>query len=644
MLKPGSVLASRYSVQRQIGRGGMAVVYRAADMRLGHRPMAVKEMDPGKVPGLSREWALTAFRQEAQVLARLNHPGIAAVTDFFEEGGFWYLVTEYVEGQDLQQLLDERGRFDQERVLRWAVQLSKMLQYLHSQDPPVIFRDLKPSNVMVQADGTLKLIDFGIARFFKPGKSQDTIHMGTPGYSAPEQFGEGQTDARSDVYSLGVLLHQLLTGYRPSLSPMNLPPVEQLRPEISPVVCVAIEQAIRLDPAVRFQSIQAFARALDIGQTFGAPTPDTQETISPVPVAGKSRFRLAGRIAAVLILMATVITTGWWLLTRPETTPPPTFVDENIDGSDDPEPMAEDPPTPNSTPSFLAESTKPSQVAPAPGETPTGPMPDPTNTPTPSPTPSATATRLPQMGTRRLGSSSNNRPLTLWEIGDGPRKVILIGGLHGNEPATEELVLELVYYFQDHPDQVGPNASLSFVPALNPDGLTAGDRYTPGGVDLNRNWDTPSWTRASPEPGGVKANSGGSRPFSEPETAALRDWLLELAADPGTESIRIIVYHRHVGVDASGIVQPGYIEYANPVAFSVDLARTISASAGYHYIPAWIGTYTPTGELIQWCAIQGIAAVDIELPADGRPRTRPTGSSSSILEGAIESLKELMAP
>jgi hypothetical protein len=179
---------------------------------------------------------------------------------------------------------------------------------------------------------------------------------------------------------------------------------------------------------------------------------------------------------------------------------------------------------------------------------------------------------------------------------------------------------------------------------LNPDGLAAGDRYTPGGVDLNRNWDTPSWIRNSHEPEGVKVNSGGSRPFSEPETAALRDWLLDLVADPRTESILVLVYHHHAIRNETGNVQPGYIVYATPVPFSKELAYSISVSANYHYIDYWDGPYIPTGELIQWCAPQGIAAVDIELPADGRPQTRPVGSSSSILEGAISSLKELMAP
>ncbi|UCG23403.1 MAG: protein kinase [Chloroflexota bacterium] len=301
MLLPGDFLQDRYRIVDMIDRGGMAIVYQAADTRLGDRLVAVKEMDPSNLPASDQEWAVTAFRQEAQVLAQLNHQGIADVSDFFEESGYWYLVMEFVEGESLQKAIDRVDRFDEGQVLVWAGQLVDMLTYLHHRDPPIIFRDLKPANVMVRPDGWLKLIDFGIARFFKPWKGHDTVQLGTPGYAAPEQYGQGQTDIRSDVYSLGVLLHQLLTGYNPSLTPLNLPPVRQLNPEASARVASAISQATQVSPDARFQSIGAFARALGISET--APPPVPVRRIPPlIPI-----------IVAVIIL----VVAGAVLIIRP---------------------------------------------------------------------------------------------------------------------------------------------------------------------------------------------------------------------------------------------------------------------------------------------------------------------------------------
>jgi serine/threonine protein kinase len=282
MINPGSQLQGRYNILQFIGQGGMAAVYLGADTRLGNRHVAIKQMNPANLPPADQQWAVTAFRQEAEVLGRINHPAIARVIDFFQEGQFWYLVMEYVAGENLDVALKRFPRgFDERQVLLWASQLGSALDYLHQQNPPIIFRDLKPANVMVQPDGTLKLIDFGIARFFKPGQNQDTLRLGTPGYAAPEQYGRGQTDARSDVYSLGVMLHQLLTGYDPALTPMYLPPLRSIRPDISYQVAQAVEQALRVDPAQRFSSVQQLAVALGISISGVLPPPPGPTTILP---------------------------------------------------------------------------------------------------------------------------------------------------------------------------------------------------------------------------------------------------------------------------------------------------------------------------------------------------------------------------
>jgi serine/threonine protein kinase len=305
VLKSGTVLQNRYSIIQFIGQGGMAAVYLGADVRLGNRYVAIKQMNPANLGPADQQWAVTAFQQEAEVLARLNHPTIARVIDFFQEEAFWYLVMEYVDGESLDAALNRYPQgLAEAQVLIWASQLGGALEYLHQQYPPVIFRDLKPGNVMVQPDGTLKLIDFGIARYFKPGQNQDTVRLGTPGYAAPEQYGRGQTDARSEVFSFGVLLHQLLTGYDPTLTPMNLPPVRSLRPDISVRVAQAVEQAMQAAPGRRYGSIREFAAALGIsisgilGLSNAPPAPPTSpserlKVIPPLVLVGIGAFAVA---------------------------------------------------------------------------------------------------------------------------------------------------------------------------------------------------------------------------------------------------------------------------------------------------------------------------------------------------------------
>jgi Tol biopolymer transport system component len=250
----------------------MGVVYLAEDTRLGRRQVAIKELSLNQVPSADRTWQVDAFRREAQLLASLHHPGLAGVSDFFQAGDRLYLVMEYVQGQTLDaHCASYPGkRLPVDEALNIVQQLAAVLDYLHKHTPPIIFRDLKPGNIMISSNGQVKLIDFGIARLFKPGQHKDTQHLGTPGYAAPEQYGRGQTDARSDVYSLGVLLHELLTGYDPALTPMNLPPPRQLDPTMAPHLAAAIDQAIQIEPGRRFASAGAFYRALTSPRTTTA--------------------------------------------------------------------------------------------------------------------------------------------------------------------------------------------------------------------------------------------------------------------------------------------------------------------------------------------------------------------------------------
>ncbi len=285
MLTPGTVLQGRYQIVTQIGGGGMGVVYLAEDNRLPGRRCAIKEASPEKLAPQDRPWAIQNFQQEAQILARLHHPGLTAVTDFFAEGGKLYLVMEFIEGETLEKRLARMpgGRLSLDEALNIIQQLCNVLLFLHSQNPPVVFRDLKPANVMITPQGEVKLIDFGIARFFKTGQAQDTMNLGTPGYAAPEQYGGlGQTDPRSDIYSLGALLLRLVTGYDPirAATPFPLPAPGSLVRGLPPQVEEAIVRATQLQPHLRYPSVQEFCQAL-----FAPARVISPPTLPPPPPA-----------------------------------------------------------------------------------------------------------------------------------------------------------------------------------------------------------------------------------------------------------------------------------------------------------------------------------------------------------------------
>ena len=233
-LPPNTFLNNRYLILKKLGQGGMAAVYQVSDTQRPGVVQAAKEMsDAALVLPEERAYAIECFQREASMLRTLEHPNLPKVTDFFTEGGKHYLVMEYIPGQTLDKLMAARGApFSEPEVAGWALQLCDVLHYLHNQNPPIIFRDLKPGNIMLTPEGQVKLIDFGIARFFKTEKTKDTQALGTPGYFAPEAT-SGQTDARSDIYSLCVTLHQLLTGFDPSSRMFGVPSARSINPRIS---------------------------------------------------------------------------------------------------------------------------------------------------------------------------------------------------------------------------------------------------------------------------------------------------------------------------------------------------------------------------------------------------------------------------
>ena len=278
-LHPSDVLQGRYLIVRIVARGGMSVIYQATDSRLGNTPVAVKEMSSSALlDPVATQQAIQDFRQEAQMLARLKHPNLPNVTDYFTERGRHYLVMDFIEGETLDEVVNQTAGFlDEKQVIEWGIQLCNVLDYLHRQHPPIIFRDLKPLNVMLDATG-IKLIDFGIARLFTPGKAKDTAALGTPGFAPPEQYGKGQTDARSDIYALGATLHHLLTKHDPVTTAFNFPPVQSINPGISAQLSQIIHKALAIDPAARYQSAHEMEQALLLAIKIVIPPPDSQVT------------------------------------------------------------------------------------------------------------------------------------------------------------------------------------------------------------------------------------------------------------------------------------------------------------------------------------------------------------------------------
>ena len=249
-LSPENVLEGRYVIIRTVGQGGMGAVYQALDMRLHNMPVAIKKMNTGSTGG-DLESAIAAFKKEALMLINLKHPALPIIRDFFSQGEErWYLVMDYIEGNTLADIARIRGTIPQEEVFDWGSQLCEILDYLHKQDPPVVFRDLKPANIMLTPEGLIKLIDFGIARHFKLESTQDTVCFGSAGYAPPEQYGNNQTDSTSDIYALGATLHFLLTGVNPSINPFKFIPPGTIV-DVSPALEKAIMMALELQPEKR---------------------------------------------------------------------------------------------------------------------------------------------------------------------------------------------------------------------------------------------------------------------------------------------------------------------------------------------------------------------------------------------------------
>ena len=260
-LQVGDLLYNRFEIMGCIGRGGMSQVYLAMDRHL-KKMFAVKELCFDKFG--ESEVVMEAMRREADLLKGLSHPAIPSIYDIVDTENSFIIVMDYVEGRSLGNELSECGFFKEEQVIGFARQLGEVLDYLHSRPMPIIYRDMKPANLILQPDGMLKLIDFGTAREYKESAVCDTTCLGTVGFAAPEQYGSmGQTDARTDIYNLGATLYHLVTGKNPALPPYEILPIRKINPNLSRGLEEIIEKCTQKDPEGRYQSAKELLRALE---------------------------------------------------------------------------------------------------------------------------------------------------------------------------------------------------------------------------------------------------------------------------------------------------------------------------------------------------------------------------------------------
>lgn len=266
MSKVGLVLDGKYEILKEIGQGGMSIVYVAMDNRL-NKQWAVKEL---KNDGSqSVEMQLRGMEREANILKKVDHPVLPRIVDIIDKDGTVYVVMDYIQGLALDRILKEEGAQPQKNVIEWAKQLASALDYLHSLCPPIIYRDMKPSNIMLQPDGRVKLIDFGTAKEYRTGDIADTTALGTRGYAAPEQFGDEQghgiykTDARTDIYCLGATIYHIVTGKNPCEPPYEMRPIREWNPMLSGGLETIILKCTQSNPEDRYQNCSELIYALE---------------------------------------------------------------------------------------------------------------------------------------------------------------------------------------------------------------------------------------------------------------------------------------------------------------------------------------------------------------------------------------------
>ena len=261
MLEIGSLVDGKYKILNKVGQGGMSVVYLAMNEK-ANKQWAVKEVRKDGIKDF--EVVKQGLVAETDILKKLSHPSLPSIIDVIDTDDSFIIIMDYIQGNSLNKALDEYGAQPQENVIEWAKQLCDVLGYLHTRNPAIIYRDMKPANIMLKPDGNVTLIDFGTAREFKEKNLADTTCLGTVGYAAPEQFGGmGQTDARTDIYCLGATLYHLVTGMNPCEPPYDIYPIRQINPTLSSGLERIIMKCTQRNPDDRYQSAAELMYALE---------------------------------------------------------------------------------------------------------------------------------------------------------------------------------------------------------------------------------------------------------------------------------------------------------------------------------------------------------------------------------------------
>ncbi len=322
-LENGEILRDRYKIREQVGQGGTGSIYLADDMRLEGRLCALKEVEHNQaLPTHVFEQAREQFFREASVLARLDHPNLPKVSDFFSEGPRDYLVMDFVPGKDLRERMQEARRnqrfISENEILRWAVQIADALDYLHRQEPSIIHRDIKPSNLKITPSGIIKLVDFGLVKIMAPDEVTITIiqGQGTALYTPLEQYGgdDSHTDARADIFSFGATLYHLITNEPPSearkrfLDTRSLTPPRAINPDVSIRVERAILWAMALHPDDRPKNVIEFREAL-LGRQDVPARDDLHRPSYEIPAFSLfQRELIAGYVAVALFVFGLAAT------------------------------------------------------------------------------------------------------------------------------------------------------------------------------------------------------------------------------------------------------------------------------------------------------------------------------------------------
>lgn len=269
MLEIGTVIDGKYRILSKVGQGGMSTVYLAINEK-ANKPWAIKEVRKDGVQNF--EVVRQSLIVETDLLKKLKHPNLPSIIDIIDQDDNFLIVMDYIEGITLDKIVNEYGAQKQEDVVSWAIQLCDVLQYLHTREPAIIYRDMKPSNIMLKYDGSVVLIDFGTAREYKERAIGDTTCLGTQGYAAPEQFGgQGQTDARTDIYCLGATMYHMLTGHNPSEPPYEMYPITYWDSTLSSGLESIIIKCTQKNPNDRFQTAEELMNALQHYKDLDAP-------------------------------------------------------------------------------------------------------------------------------------------------------------------------------------------------------------------------------------------------------------------------------------------------------------------------------------------------------------------------------------